>query len=365
MNESPKPQTILVVDDTPENIDILNEILGGTYNIKVAGNGETGLKIASSKNPPDLILLDVMMPGIDGYEVCRRLKANESTKKIPVIFVTTKGEVEDETTGFQLGGADYITKPVSPPIVRERVKTHLALYDQNRVLEEKVQERTIQLKQALDGLKRASLDTIYRLSRAAEYRDEDTGTHILRMSNFSAAIARKMGLSEEVVESLLYAAPMHDIGKIGIPDRILLKPGKLDPDEWDIMKRHSRYGSSILEGSNQGFIKLGETIASTHHEKWDGSGYPSGLKGKEIPIEGRVVALGDVFDALTSKRCYKPPLPLEDAYKIIKDGKGSVFDPEVVDAFFAVEDEILHIKEKYKDSGPSLLAQIAGNDAEA
>lgn len=360
MSESLQKQTILVVDDTPENIAILDEVLSKDYRIKIAINGESALKIATSSTPPDLVLLDVMMPDINGFEVCRRLKANQSTRKIPVIFVTTKGEVKDETKGFRYGGADYITKPISPPIVRERVKTHLALYDQNRVLEGMVQKRTEQLRQALERLKNASLDTIYRLSKAAEYRDEDTGAHILRMSNYSVAVARKMGLNADVVESLLYAAPMHDIGKIGIPDRVLLKPGKLDPKEWEIMKRHAGYGANILEGSRQNFITLGETIALTHHEKWDGSGYPHGLRGNEIPIEGRVVAVADVFDALTSKRPYKSPLSLEKAYAIIKEGNGGHFDPGVVDAFFAAEQEILDVREMYKDSGESLRVLIAG-----
>lgn len=364
MNESLKKQTILVVDDSPENIDILDEILSKDYKIKVAINGESALKIAASNNPPDLILLDIIMPDITGYEVCRRLKTNKNTKKIPIIFVTAMGEVEDETKGFKLGGADYITKPVSPPVVRERVKTHLALYDQNRALEEKVQERTAQLREALERLKGASLDTIYRLSRAAEYRDEDTGTHILRISNYSVAVANKLGLDESAVESLLYAAPMHDIGKIGIPDRVLLKPGKLDSDEWEIMKHHTSYGSSILEGSDQGFIKLGETIAATHHEKWDGTGYPKGLKGQAIPLEGRIVAIGDVFDALISKRPYKTPFPIEQAFSIIREGIGNHFDPEISETFFEVKDEILEIKDKYQSAGESLLVQMGGRQPE-
>ncbi len=355
-------QTLLVVDDTPVNIDVLDGILGKDYKIKVALNGEKALKIAGSENPPDLILLDIMMPGMDGYEVCRRLKENDATKKIPVIFVTAKDEVEDETKGFKLGAADYITKPVSPPIVRERVKTHLALYDQNRVLEGKVRERTAQLRKAFETIKNASLDTILRLSRAAEYKDEDTGAHILRMSNYSVAVARKMGLGEKTVEAILYAAPMHDIGKIGTPDRILLKPGKLDPDEWEIMKKHATNGGRILVGSDAGFIKLGEVIALTHHEKWDGSGYPKGLKGTQIPLIGRIVAIGDVFDALTSKRPYKEPFSLKKSYNIIREGRGSHFDPDVVDAFFEAEDEILKIKERYKDEGESLLLQMAGID---
>lgn len=360
MDKTIPKQTILIVDDAPENIDVLGAILGEDYKVKFAINGEKALKIAKAANPPDLILLDIEMPGMDGYEVCRRLKQQKGTMKVPVIFVTAKSEAEAEEKGFKLGGVDYITKPVNPPIVRERVKTHLALYDQNRVLEEKVQERTVQLRRAFETIKSTSLDTIFRLSRAAEFRDEDTGAHILRMSNYSAAIARKMGLNETTIESILYAAPMHDIGKISTPDRILLKPGKLDADEWEIMKQHTTNGKMILEGPNKGFIKLGEVIALTHHEKWDGSGYPKGLKGSQIPLIGRIVTIADVFDALTTKRPYKKPFSLEKSYNIIMESRGKQFDPDVVDAFFAIKDKILTIKEKYRDEGASFLAELAG-----
>ena len=360
MANSFSKQTILIVDDTPGNIDILGGILGKDYKIKFAINGEKALKITRAKDPPDLILLDIMMPSIDGYEVCRQLKQHDGTNKIPVIFVTAMNEVKDEEKGFKIGGVDYITKPISAPIVRERVKTHLALYNQNRVLEQKVLERTAELKDAFETIKNTSLDTIFRLSRAAEYKDEDTGSHILRMSNYAVAVARKMELNEEMVEGILYAAPMHDIGKIGIPDHILLKPGKLDPDEWEIMKQHTANGGRILEGSGAEFIKLGRVIALTHHEKWDGSGYPKGLKGTQIPLAGRIVAVCDVFDALTSKRPYKEPFSLEKSYGIIREGRGSHFDPDVTDAFLEVEDEIFEIKERYKDEGESLLLQMSG-----
>ena len=214
--------------------------------------------------------------------------------------------------------------------------------------------------ETMKKLKEASLDTIHRLARAAEYKDKDTGAHIIRMSNYSATVARKMGLNDRTVEAILYAAPMHDVGKIGTPDQILLKPGKLDPDEWEIMKQHTSNGGRILEGSSAGFIKLAEVIALTHHEKWDGSGYPDGLKGSKIPLIGRVVAIGDVFDALTSKRPYKEAFPLDIAYGIIRESRGSHFDPDVVDAFFSIEDEILSIKERYKDKDDRLFVRIAG-----
>jgi len=358
MNNSQHKNTILVVDDSSINIDLLKEALSSDYRMKFALKGEDALKIAF-KTPPDLILLDIMMPGMDGYEVCRQLKAADATKKIPIIFITAKAKSKDEERGFQLGAADYIRRPFRATIVRERIKTHLALYDQNRVLEEKVQERTAQLNKAFDTIKGASLETIYRLSRAAEYKDEDTGTHVLRMSNYSAIVARKLGYNEKIVDSILYASPMHDIGKIGTPDRILLKSGILNSDEWEIMKQHVFCGASILESSTKGFIKLAEIIALTHHEKWDGGGYPKGLKGKEIPQVGRIVAISDAFDALVSRRPYKEPFSLEKSFMIIREGRGSHFDPDVVDAFFSCIDEIIAVKEKHKDTSESYLFQVA------
>lgn len=350
---------VLVVDDTETNIDILVETLGDVYDVSVAMDGESALEDIAERKP-DLILLDIMMPGMDGYEVCERLKKNNSTKNIPVIFLTAMTEEQDEAKGLALGAVDYITKPFSPDLVKSRVRNQLELKRHRDHLEELVRERTAQLIKAFETIKSASLDTILRLSRAAEYKDEDIGAHILRMSNYSAAIAGRMGLDEKVVDSILYAAPMHDIGKIGTPDSILLKPGKLDPDEWEIMKQHTVNGGRILEGSDAEFIKLGEVIALTHHERWDGNGYPNGLKGTQIPLAGRIVAIGDVFDALTSKRPYKKPFSLERSYHIIKEARGSHFDPDVVDAFFEAEDEILEIKERYKNEGDSLLLNMSG-----
>jgi putative two-component system response regulator len=350
---------VLVVDDEPTVLQLLRQILQDRYQLSFATDGAKALDVAW-KVKPDIILLDVMMPEMDGYETCRRLKADPETSKIPVIFVTGMGETEDERRGFEVGGVDYITKPVSAPIVLARVRTHLALYDQNRILEEIVQQRTKLLRQALHKLETYSLDSIYRLTRASEYKDEDTGAHIQRMSHYSAAVARQMGLDENVAKNILYGAPMHDVGKIGIPDRILLKPGKLDADEWEIIKQHGIFGGKILEGAKSGYLRLGEVITLTHHEKWDGSGYPKGLKGKQIPLVGQIAAIADVFDALTSKRPYKPAFSLEKSYAIIREGRGSHFSPDVVDAFFAAEKEILKIKENFKDEKESLLVKIAG-----
>lgn len=360
MGDGGKKQKILVVDDVSENIDVLMETLKSDYKMVAALNGEKALKLANSKNQPDLILLDIMMPGMDGYEVCERLKQDQATKNIPVIFLTALSQEQSEAKGLNLGAVDYITKPFNPELVKARVRNQLELKRHRDHLEELVQERTTQLNKAFETIKTASLDTIFRLSQAAEYKDEDTGAHIKRISHYSVSVARKMGQDNTTVDAILYAAPMHDIGKIGIPDRILLKPGKLDPEEWEIMKQHTIIGGKILEGSDAEFIKLGEVIALTHHEKWDGSGYPKGLSRDMIPLAGRIVAIADVFDALTSKRPYKEPFSLDKSFGIIKEGRGSHFDPDVVDVFFGIEDEILTIKENYRDEHESMFVQMVG-----
>jgi len=360
MIEGQKKHKVLVVDDTPENIDVLMETLKSDYKMVAALNGEKALRVAASSNPPDLILLDIMMPGMSGYEVCARLKADGQTQNIPVIFLSALSAEQDEARGLRLGAIDYITKPFSPELIRARIRNQMELKHYRDQLEVLVQKRTSQLHSALEKLKGASLSTIFRLSRAAEYRDEDTGAHILRMSSYAAAIARHMGLGEQVAHRIRYAAPMHDVGKIGIPDHILLKPGKLDGREWEMMKQHSTIGGLILKGEKAGYVKLAEVIALTHHEKWDGSGYPHGLTGKQIPMVGQIVAVADVFDALTSKRPYKPAFTLDKSYGIIEEGREQNFHPAVVDAFFDIESEILAIKAKYKDEDNSLLFEMAG-----
>ncbi len=336
-------QVILVVDDVPANIDVLSEILRPTYQVKVVTNGVMALKVAMAPQPPDLILLDIMMPGMDGYEVCRQLKSNASTRHIPVIFVSAMDEVNDETKGFELGAVDYITKPVSPSIVKARVKTHLALFDQNRVLEKKVKERTAEIHET-------RLQIIHCLGAASEYRDEETGTHISRMSQYSRLIALYAGMDLEEAELLLQAAPMHDVGKIGIPDRILLKPGKLDKDEWEIMKTHTIIGAKIIGKHSSDILTLARQVALTHHEKWDGTGYPNGLVGEDIPLPGRIVMLADVFDALTSDRPYKKAWSEVDAIQEIKNSSGHHFDPQLVLAFMKALPEILAIKKKFEEN---------------
>ena len=339
---------ILVVDDEAGNLRLMEAMLSPLgYEVILTSDGEEALE-KMKETLPNVILLDSFMPIIDGFEVARRLKEDEATKAIPVIMMTAQSEVEERLNALEAGVDDFLTKPVDEAELRARVNSllkvkaytdHMRNYEKE--LEAEVVKRTQDLAKAFDKIKIASLDTVYRLSRAAEYKDKDTGAHVQRMSRYSSAIARGMGLNDKFVENILWAAPMHDIGKIGIPDRVLQKPDKLDLDEWEIMKQHTTIGAEILKDASADFIKLAADIALTHHEKWDGSSYPKGLKGTEIPLAGRIVALADVFDALTSERPYKAPFPLEEALAIIKDSKGRHFDPQVVDAFLAIEDEII------------------------
>jgi putative two-component system response regulator len=342
MAEQEAKQTILVVDDTPENIDVLSAVLRPEFQVKAALNGERALKIAGGDPRPDMVLLDIMMPGMDGYEVCRQLKANPATSQIPVIFITAKNQEQDEKKGLELGAVDYITKPVSPPLVLTRVHTHLALYDHNRALEEKVRERTKELEES-------RAEVIRRLGRAAEYKDNETGLHVIRMSHYSRLIAEK--ISEGDWSNLVFnAAPMHDIGKIGIPDSILLKQGKLDDEEWAMMRRHPEFGADIIGTHGSELLQMSREVALYHQEKWDGSGYPHGLVGEDIPLSARVIAVADVFDALTTERPYKKAWIVDDAVKLIDENSGSHFDPDIVKIFHQVLPQILDIKQQYEES---------------
>ncbi len=341
MDKQVNKPSILAVDDMPENLDVIKGILGDDYSVKAAINGTLALKIAKSL-PISLILLDIMMPGMDGHEVCRLLKADPQTKHIPVIFVTTKGEETEEAKGFELGVVDYITKPVSPMILKARVATHLALFDQNQALESKVAKRTIELMQT-------RMEVVERLGRAAEYRDNETGRHVIRVGKYSKALALGYGLPEDFAELIMQAAPMHDVGKIGIADNILLKPGKLGYEEFEIMKTHAAIGAEILGGSDFPLMKMAHTIALRHHEKWDGSGYPDGLKGEDIPIEGRIVAICDVFDALLSTRPYKVPWPIEKVLDFYNEQSGKHFDPNLIEVFNKISAEFIDIFESNKD----------------
>lgn len=348
---------ILVVDDVPSNIDVLSAILRDQYAITAATTGDKALGIARGTPAPDLILLDVMMPELDGYEVCRRLKADLSTQRIPVIFCTAMSEVGDETRGFELGAVDYITKPVSPTLVRARVRTHLQLYDQKRHLIELVRKRTADLEET-------RLQIIRRLGRAAEYKDDDTGFHVIRMSHYSRMLALSEGVPEYRADLLFHAAPMHDVGKIGVPDSIMQKPGPLTPEEWVVVKNHPAIGAGIIGRHDNELLEMARVIALTHHEKWDGTGYPRGLKGEAIPLVGRIVALADVFDALTCDRSYKPAWPVEEAVAYVERESGRHFDPNLVPKFLALLPQIRGIMSQYSIvSGRREMQAIQGEAA--
>ncbi|HWV08012.1 MAG TPA: HD domain-containing phosphohydrolase [Pseudomonas sp.] len=320
---------LLLVDDEPTNLQVLRHILQDHYRLLFAKEGARALEMVERERP-DLILLDVMMPGMTGLDVCETLKANPALCAIPVIFVTALGDVDDEARGFEVGGVDYITKPVSPPIVRARVRTHLSLVH-------------------LDELKRTRLQIVQRLGMAAEYKDNETGLHVIRMSHFSRVLALAAGFSENAADELLNAAPMHDVGKIGIPDSVLRKPGKLDDEEWQVMRQHVEIGARIIGEHVSGVLRTAQIVALSHHEKWDGSGYPRGLRGEEIPIEGRIVAIADVFDALTSVRPYKQAWSIEDAVGFLREQSGQHFDPRLVELFIGRLPEILEIRERWAE----------------
>ena len=367
----PEPATILVVDDTPANLSLMTGLLRDDYKVKAAIDGEKALRIAQASPPPDLILLDIMMPGMDGYEVCRRLKADPATRDIPVIFLTAKSGVEDEKMGLDLGAVDYITKPISPPIVMARVRNHLVLKasadflrDKADYLENEVGKRTAEVIAIQDV-------TILAMASLAETRDSDTGNHIRRTQHYVKALALKLReqprlaalLDDRYILMLFKSAPLHDIGKVGIPDRILLKPGKLTPEEFELMKTHTTLGRDAIHAAERQlgmpveFLKLAKEIAYSHQEKWDGSGYPEGLKGEAIPLSARLMALADVYDALISRRVYKEGMPHEQALAIISAGRGQHFDPDMVDAFLAIHEEFHAIAQRYIDTDNELEAK--------
>ncbi len=372
MNSDNKVASILVVDDTPENIDVVKGILGQEYKVLAAINGEMGLKVIEKKNP-DLVLLDIMMPGMDGYEVCSRIKANQNTQDIPIIFLTAKSEVQDETKGLALGAVDYITKPISPPILKERVKTHLTLKEaremmqrQNEFLEKRVIERTQQMEELQDV-------AMVSMGSLAEARDPETGNHIRRTQHYVKLLAEHLStvpkyrdfLTPENITMLFKSAPLHDIGKVGIPDSILLKPGKLTDEEFERMKLHPKYGRDALDAAvdtmdkANNFLIFAKEIAYGHHEKWDGSGYPEGLSGDDIPISARLMAIADVYDALISRRVYKEPFSHEKSVGIILEGKGSHFDPDMVDVFESIADQFFEIAQKYADTAEDVQAKAS------
>ena len=321
---------ILVVDDTPASLKLLSDLLKAEgYEVRSAISGELALN-STNISPPELILLDIRMPIMDGYEVCRRLKAQPATRDIPVIFVSAASETDEKLLGFKIGALDYVTKPYQRDELLARVHTHLELNRLRNHLEELVAERTNQLISS-------HRETIVTMTRAAAYKDEETGSHIARISSYCVQIAKELGLSDEFRDLIRYASPMHDVGKMAIPDAILQKHGVLEPDEWKIMQTHCEVGAQMLVGTNSPYLVMGAEIAAAHHENWDGSGYPYGLKENEIPLAARIVQLCDVYDALRSSRAYKNAFSHERSVEIITLGDGrtlpSHFDPLVLDAF--------------------------------
>jgi putative two-component system response regulator len=323
---------LLLVDDEPQNLQLLKRVLEADYRLSFARSGPEALQRAREV-APRLILLDVMMPGMSGHDVLRALKADAATASIPVLFCTALGQEEDESFGLTLGAVDYITKPISPPVLRARVRTHLALVQRQE-------------------LERTRLEVIRRLGRAAEFKDNETGRHVIRMSHYSRLIAEALGASAAFCDRILAAAPMHDVGKIGIPDAVLLKPGKLDDAEWAIMREHPRIGAEIIGDDPSPLLQAARRIALEHHEKWDGSGYPQGLRGEAISVEARIVAVGDVFDALTSVRPYKPAWPIERALDFLREQSGRHFWPDAVTAFESRLEEALAIRDRWRDESP-------------
>ncbi len=355
--------TILVVDDTLETLSLLGMLLKESYRVKVAKNGEKALEIANSTDKPDLILLDIMMPDMDGYEVCRRLKNEPYTQDIPVIFLTAKTDIADEEMGLELGAVDYIAKPISPPIVLARVKTQLHLKaaadflkDKNDYLEQMVNKRTKEVSAIQEVM-------LFGLASLAETRDNETGNHIRRTQHYIKSLAQKLRshprfspfLNDYFISMLFRSAPLHDIGKVGIPDGILLKPGLFEPTEYEIMKKHTTLGKEAIEkaeaklGIQVDFLQIAKEIAHSHHEWWDGNGYPQHLSGDNIPLSARLMAVADVYDAIISRRVYKKAFPHERAVATIAEGRGTQFDPDITDAFLDLQDEFKLIAATFVD----------------
>lgn len=343
---------ILIVDDEPANIKLLQMMLqaGGFQQVHATGDPHAVEELYEA-HQPDLVILDLNMPQRDGFEVLAALKEQHAESLAPVLVLTAQTAREFSRRALESGSRDFVSKPFDRIELLSRINnllemrtTHQALHRQNQHLDELVRNRTRELYDT-------RLEIVRRLGRAAEYRDNETGLHIIRMSTISVLLGKAVGMVEDQCELLLNAAPMHDIGKIGIPDHILLKPGKLDPQEWEIMKTHATIGGEILAGNSSELMVMARDIALSHHEKWDGSGYPFSLAGEDIPLVGRIVAIADVFDALTSERPYKKAWPLEDAIAYIRDSAGTHFDPQLVDVFLSQLDEINQITRRYAEPG--------------
>lgn len=354
---------ILIVDDEPINLTVLNQILREEYQVRAANSGQAAIEMAHQAPVPDLILLDIMMPDKDGYSVITELKSNALTSEIPVIFITSMIDNIDEEMGLKMGAVDYITKPINPAILMLRIKTHLTLQkasnflkDRNQYLEDEIERRMIENTNIQNV-------TIRALAHLAETRDPETGNHILRTQSYVEALARYMqqhsiigdSISDHFINLIWRSAPLHDIGKVGLPDRILLKPGPLNEDEWNTMETHTTMGENAIILAEQDihqpleFLTLAKEIARSHHERWDGTGYPDGLSGEKIPFSARLMAVADVFDALTTDRVYKKAIPYDESRDIILEGRGTQFDPMLTDAFSEIYDEFVSIAKEFKE----------------
>jgi len=336
-------ETILIVDDEPSNIKALAGVLGENYRILAATSGKQAMNLIFDKaGELDLILMDVLMPDFSGFDVTARLKAYPETSGIPIIFITARTDPDDEARGLDMGAVDYIGKPFHPVIVKARVRTQLELKKHKDHLDEMVAYRTMEL----ESTRR---DIVMRLAKAAEKRDNETGMHIIRLSHLCALMGEACGMNHQQAEALGTASLMHDIGKIGIPDSVLLKPGRHTPEETKIMQTHTTIGGEILANGENQLLLMSREIAMTHHERWDGTGYPNGIAGEDIPLEGRITAVCDVFDALTSVRPYKKAWTIEDAMAFLKENSGSMFEPRLVDLFEKNLDQVVQILEEFQD----------------
>ncbi|MBK6850154.1 MAG: response regulator [Burkholderiales bacterium] len=356
--------TILIVDDSPENLSVLGELLRDDYRVRAANSGVVALRLAALAPTPDLIVLDVMMPGMDGYEVLDRLRADPVTREVPVIFATSLDAAEDEEKGLSRGAVDYITKPLRPAVVLARLSTHLEL----KRVRDQLKAHNIDLEAQVEARMGENVViqdvSILALAHLAEIRDTETGNHLRRTQEYVRCLANGLRdhprfcheLDDEKIKLLAKSAPLHDIGKVGIPDDILRKPGKLDADEWTVMKTHAALGAEAIEDAERevpqkvAFLDIAKQIARHHHERWDGTGYPDGLAGDAIPLSARLMALADVFDALISRRCYKEPFAVELARSMIVEQRGKQFDPDVCDAFTSAFDEFCAIADRYVDN---------------
>ncbi len=341
---------VVIVDDTPLTLILMEKLVARQSGCTAVSFADPAAGLAwCLDNEPDLIIVDYMMPGIDGLEFIRRVRARHERDDVPILMVTANSERKTRYDALTAGANDFLNKPIDAHEFEPRVHNMLKLREAHLQTRHRAEELAEEVRKATAELCARERETITRLARAAEFRDPETGAHIQRMAHYSALIGTRLRLPAERVDSLLQAAPMHDVGKLGIPDHILLKPGRLTSEELVVMRRHPVIGYDILKDSASSVVQIGAAIALSHHEKFDGSGYPYGLAGEAIPLEGRIVAVADVFDALTSERPYKPSWPLPDAVTLLREGRSSHFDPQCVDAFLGGLDEALAIRDRFRD----------------